>query len=127
LKADFREPLLDPTFGLIIHNAMGDPLLDLRSIHGGLRLGRVHGRVCVQGSIENLGLYPGRYLLSPFVMDSACRWDVDFVKLCCTLDVEPAGGPHGDLKLAAEWGKYWVPSDWKEIKRAPAVAEATAS
>jgi lipopolysaccharide transport system ATP-binding protein len=126
LKADFREPLLDPTFGLIVHNAMGDPLLDLRSIHGGLRLGRVHGRVCVRGSIENLGLYPGRYLLSPFVMDSACRWDVDFVKLCCTLDVEPAGGLHGDLKLAAEWGKYWVLSDWEEIEAtAGAALEAT--
>jgi len=49
------------------------------------------------------------------------------VKLCCTLDVEPAAGPYGDLKLAAEWGKYYVVSDWKEIESAqPARQDRTA-
>jgi lipopolysaccharide transport system ATP-binding protein len=124
LQADVTEPIVNPTFGLIVHNALGDPILDLRSLHGGLKLGRVSGRLSVQGSVDNLGLYPGRYLLSPYIMDSACRWDIDFVKLCCTLDVEPAAGPYGDLKLSPEWGKYWVTSEWKELE-APVAREAT--
>jgi lipopolysaccharide transport system ATP-binding protein len=123
MHVDFHRILLNPTFGLVVHNALGDPILDLQSIHGGLKLGRVSGRVSVQGSIENLGLYPGRYFLSPYL--SSGRRTLDWVKLCCTLDVEAAAGPHGDLKLDADWGKYWVLSGWKEIEPAHAAREAT--
>src|SRR5262249_57829004 len=101
------------------------PILDLHSVHAGLKLGRVQGRVSVRGSIENVGLYPGRYFLSPYLMDPARGRDVDWVKLCCTLDVEPAAGPFGDLKLAAKWGRYWVLSDWEKIEPVRVPREAT--
>ncbi len=112
ILAEFYEPLVDPCFGVLVHNAAGEPILDIRSSHAGLRLGRVKGIVGVQASVDNLGLYPGRYFLSPWITDSTCTRPVDWVKLCCTLEVHPAPGPHGDLKLEPEWGKYWVPSNW---------------
>ncbi len=110
---EFNQPIVDPVFGVIIYNSLGDPILDVRSYHGGFRPGRVSGRVIVQARIEMLGLYPGRYILSPWISDAAVSRDIDFVKLCCTLHVDPAPGPYGDLKLDPLFGKYWVQSYWQ--------------
>jgi lipopolysaccharide transport system ATP-binding protein len=110
--AEFYKPLVDPCFGVIVHNAAGEAILDLRSNHAGLRLGRVKGTVIVHAAVEKLGLYPGRYFLSPWITDSNYTHAVDWVKLCCTLEVYPAPGLYGDLKLEPEYGKYWVASVW---------------
>ena len=111
-EADFHIPHVNPVFGIIISTAVGEPILDLRSIHAGLQLGKVRGTWWSCAAVENLGLYPGQYLLSPWIMDAACRQDIDFVKLCSAIEVDPAPGPHGDLKLDRLWGQYWVPSRW---------------
>jgi lipopolysaccharide transport system ATP-binding protein len=113
LYAEFYQPIVDPIFGVIIHNSLGEPILDLRSTHSGFRPGRVSGRVSVQAQIERLGLYPGRYFLSPWISDAAVTRNIDYVKLCCVLQVDPAPGPLGDLKLDPLYGKYWVQSNWQ--------------
>jgi len=112
-RMEFYRPTADPTFGVIIHNTLGEPILDVRSHHSGFRPGRVSGQVIVRARIEKLGLYPGRYFLSPWISDSTAKRDIDYVKLCCALQVDPAPGPFGDLKLDSRWGKYWVQSDWQ--------------
>lgn len=33
---EFDEPLVDPCFGAVVHNAAGEPVLDIRSNHDGL-------------------------------------------------------------------------------------------
>jgi lipopolysaccharide transport system ATP-binding protein len=112
LHAEFYKPVVDPCFGVIVNSSLGEPILDLRSSHSGLRLGRVDGKVAVHVSVEKIGLYPGRYFLSPWISDAGVKHNIDFVKLCCSLQINPAPGPHGDLKLDPIWGKYWVPSEW---------------
>ncbi len=112
ILAEFSEPLVDPCFGIHVHNAAGKPLLDLRSIHSGLRIGRVEGGVVVHALVENLGLYPGEYLLSPWISDAACYYGIDSVKFCAKFRVLPAPGPHGDLRLDSRNGDYWVQSSW---------------
>lgn len=113
--ATLREAITDPMFGVIVSNAVGEPLLDLKSIHSNFQLGRVKDNIVVQAFIPKIGLYPGRYLLSPWITDSACRRNVDFVKFCCSLHVDPAPGPYGDLKLDPLWGKYWIESGWSVV------------
>ncbi len=112
LHAEFFKPMVDPCFGVMVHSSLGEPILDLRSSHDGLRLGRVHNKITVQARLENIGLYPGRYFLSPWISDAAVTINVDWVKLCCSLQIDPAPGPHGDLKLNLAYGKYWVQSNW---------------
>jgi lipopolysaccharide transport system ATP-binding protein len=109
--AECYEPLIDPSFGILVHDEAGDPLLDLRSVHDGFRTGRVKGSVVVQVSLNTVGLYPGNYLLSPWIAASGYG-DIDWVKHCCKLRVDPAPGPHGDLQLEPAYGKYWVASSW---------------
>jgi Wzt C-terminal domain len=113
LCAEFYQPIVDPVFGVIIHNSLGETILDVRSSHSGFRPGRVSGRVAIHARIEKLGLYPGRYFISPWISDAAVSRNIDYVKLCCALQVDPAPGPVGDLKLDPLYGKYWVQSDWR--------------
>jgi hypothetical protein len=67
----------------------------------------------VQATFENIGLYPGTYLLSPWITDSTCQFPLDWAKLCSRFRVDANVGPHGDLKLDPQWGKYWVASQWE--------------
>ena len=67
IHARFDVTLVDPSFGVVIHDFGGTPLLNMRSIHDGLRLGRVSGNIIVEMNIPRLDLYPGRYLLSVFI------------------------------------------------------------
>jgi hypothetical protein len=114
-EVEIYEPLFDPAFGVIVHSSAGEPMLDLRTIHAGVRAGAMQGTVLVEGTVRNIGLYPGRYLLSPWIMDAGCVRDIDFVKLCAAIEVTPKPGMHGDLKLDGLWGKYWVPSEWRVV------------
>jgi lipopolysaccharide transport system ATP-binding protein len=112
IEADIHESVLDPCFGVIVHDQAGNPILDLRSAHGGLRIGRAKGAVVAECSVANVGLYPGTYLLSPWITDAGVVSCLDWAKLCAKLHIYPAPGPHGDLKLDPKWGLYWVPSHW---------------
>jgi lipopolysaccharide transport system ATP-binding protein len=115
LSAWFSRPATDPTFGVIIQNAIGDPILDLRSIHSSLR-SRVNGKVTVEVVVDDLCLYPSQYWLSPWIADGPCKCDIDFVKCCTSLRITPRPKEHGDLKLDSQWGKYWVPSRWALVE-----------
>ena len=110
-RAEFKEPIVDPVFGVVIHDSLGNPLVDLRSAHQNLHTGRVSGFATVQVEVKDIGLYPGHYFLSPWITDSACKRNVDFPRLCCAFDVRPASAEH-DLQLDDAWGKYFVPSAW---------------
>ena len=115
----FHGAIRDPTLGMIVHNSLGDPILDMRSTHSAWRPGCLSGSVRLTVSLQELWLYPGRYFLSPYVTDAGCRTDIDYVKLCATMTIHPAPGPDGDLKLDSAWGKYWVPSTWQVEAIAP--------
>jgi hypothetical protein len=111
LRAEIKEPIVDPVFGVLVHDSLGTPLLDLRTIHSSVKLGRIQGPVNLQLRIDNVGLYPGHYFLSPWITDSACKRNVDFPRLCAAFDVQPMDTAV-DLQLDADWGRYFVPSSW---------------
>ena len=109
---EFHRAIVRPLFGVFVHTIAGEPLLDLRSSHDGLRVDKASGRVTVEAVIDEVGLYPGEYTLSPWVWDDNSRIDIDWVRHCCKLRVLPAPGLHGDLRLDPTQGKYFVPSSW---------------
>jgi lipopolysaccharide transport system ATP-binding protein len=113
IRAEFNRSIIDPTFGLIIHDAAGVPLVNINTLHQGLRLGRVEGNLVIEGMIPKISLYPGVYYLSPWIADSAVTRDVDFVRMCSDLNISTAPGLYGDLKLDSAWGKFFLSSDWE--------------
>ncbi|MBV9993712.1 MAG: ABC transporter ATP-binding protein [Caulobacteraceae bacterium] len=115
ISASFRAPIVDPSFGLIVQSAAGERLANVHSIQTGLRLGSVDGEIAIEGMIDHFILYPGEYLLSPWIMDSAHTREIDFVQMCAGLTVVPAPGPCGDLRLDPDWGKVHLKSRWRRI------------
>jgi lipopolysaccharide transport system ATP-binding protein len=113
MHIEFSTPLTNPIFGFIIHDASGIPISNSQSTHEGLYPGTVSDHLWVEVVFPKLTLYPGRYLLSPWISDSALRRDIDFPRMCAILDIHPAPGEWGDLKLNQEWGKVFFPSRWK--------------
>lgn len=111
LDAMYYQPLVNPSFEVIIHDAAGDPIVQLRSEHDGFRIGKIEDRTSVRGRINNIGLYPGRYFVSARM--SAGDRTVDFPRLCSSFQVIPAPGNFGDLRLNPKWGKFHMNSEWR--------------
>ena len=87
---EFNRPVTRPLFGLLVHSATGETILDLRSSQDNLhRLDRSSTHVTVEAVVGNIGLYPGEYTLSPWVFDHATQTDIDFVRHCCKLSCSP--------------------------------------
>jgi lipopolysaccharide transport system ATP-binding protein len=116
IRARLNTPLSNPVFGVIIHDAAGVPISNVESIHEGLYTGTMSDEVVVEAHFPKLSLYPGTYLVSPWIMDSARQRDIDWPRMCATFDVHPAPGKFGDLKLQQEWGKVLIPSQWKIVR-----------
>jgi lipopolysaccharide transport system ATP-binding protein len=115
IHARLTTTLTDPVFGVVIHDAAGVPISDVQSINEGLYTGTMSDEVVVEVHFPNLSLYPGRYLLSPWITDSARQRAIDLPLMCATFDVYPAAGKFGDLMLQQSWGKVFIPSQWKVI------------
>jgi lipopolysaccharide transport system ATP-binding protein len=126
MEVEFHEAVDGPTFGVLIRSMTGEPLVDLRSVHGGVRLGRVEGAVRLEATIPSLALYPGEYLLSPWVADHTQQRDIDWARNVVTLVVLPLEEGPDDLRRTGLWAKYWVPSHWR-IGPASVAASAEAS
>jgi lipopolysaccharide transport system ATP-binding protein len=108
----FNRPFTNPIFGIIIHDATGVPVSNAESIHDGLHTGTASDELMIEAYFPQLSLYPGRYLLSPWIADSV-RHDIDWPHMCAAFDIHPVPGKHGDLKLNQQWGKVFIPSLWK--------------
>jgi len=113
IHARCNTALANPVFGIVIHDATGVPISNIQSTHSGLCTGIIYDTVVAEVILTKLSLYPGRYLLSPWIMDSTTKRDIDFPQLCAALEIREAPGPHGDLKLHQQWGKVFIPSKWK--------------
>jgi lipopolysaccharide transport system ATP-binding protein len=112
MRARFDTPLTNPIFGVIIHNASGVVVSNVHTLHRGLLSGSISAEVWVEVNIQNLSLYPGKYLLSPWIMDSAFQYDIDYPRMCASFEITPAPGEFGDLKLTGG-GQVFIPSEWK--------------
>jgi lipopolysaccharide transport system ATP-binding protein len=112
MKVEFRQPVGPVFFAVLVHSASGEPVLDLRSSHDGLRVSGPEGCWTVEVAIDQVWLYPGEYTLSPYVYDDLRQIDIDWVRHCRRLSVASAPGKYGELKLDPKWGKYFVPSSW---------------
>ena len=68
------------------------------------------GHIIAEVVVDNLGLYPGEYTLSPWICDKGYTVNIDWVQHCCRLQV--LSGTYGDLGLDVQFGKYFAPSSW---------------
>lgn len=109
---EFYRPVARMQFGIFVHSGTGEGILELRSSHDGFYFDSSGRSVTVEVVLDRVGLYPGEYMLSPWVWDQNSPGDMDWVLYCCKLSVLPTRGAHGELTLKPEYGKYFVQSSW---------------
>lgn len=119
MKLRFKESVDRPQFGVKVHATDGTPILDLRTRHNGLDLLKADGEMTLRAMIPSLALYPGEYLLSPWVTDAADRV-LDWAQYVLKFNVLSRTCPYGDMRLSLAWGKYYVSTDWHVLNGAPA-------
>ena len=103
----------DAIFGILIHSTTEEPLLDLRNSDTLLTRQEYCGNVVVEAFIKTMNLYPGEYLLSPWISDSNSRVNLDYIRYCIRITVQPAVFEDKILKLDPAWGKFYAESEWK--------------
>ena len=119
MTVEFRRPVVQALLGIFLQSATGDPILDLRSSHEGLRFDRSEGHLTVEVVLDQVGLYPGEYSLSPYVYDEVRKIVIDRVPHCSRLWVGRGRGKYSDLTLDPNWGKYFVRSSWFILDPSP--------
>lgn len=112
IRIELRRPVRRAVVGITVHSTTGEQILDLRSSHNGETFDCNGEPLTVDASVERICLYPGSYTLSPYIYDRVTGIDLDWPQHCRSLNVIPASGSDGDLKLDAKDGKYFVPSSW---------------
>jgi len=116
MTVEFYRPVVRGALGVFLHSMAGDPILNLRSSHEGMVIDRSEGRMTVEVVVEQIGLYPGGYTLSPYVSDEVRKVYIDYVQHCSRLWILPAREKYRDLKLNPKLGKYFVPSSWSILE-----------
>jgi lipopolysaccharide transport system ATP-binding protein len=104
---------MEASFGILLATMMQEPLIDLRGADGGLAPRRLAGRVVLTAEVPALRLYPGSYLLSPWIADRMARTDVDHVRYCTKLGVTAPAGDRRRRTLDPSWGRIVVDSAWR--------------
>jgi lipopolysaccharide transport system ATP-binding protein len=112
---DFKEPVNNPLFQLLIESASGEPLLDLRSSQWGLHTGTLNGTSTVQVTIESLPLAPGQYILSPCVMDRSETYDLDYVRRSILLRVMDGSPYPSGVSVNPKKCRFILQNRWKQI------------
>jgi len=102
----------DASFGILIHSSAEEPLLDLRNSDTTPPGQEYHGYVLVEATVNALKMYPGEYLLSPWIADYSSRQNLDYVQYCSRITISPPVIEDRILKLDPAWGKIYEESAW---------------
>jgi len=102
----------DASFGILIHTAAEEPLIDLRNSDTTPPGQEYHGDVVVEAIVSTLKMYPGEYLLSPWIADYSSRQNLDYVQYCSRITISSPLFEDRILKLDPAWGKVYEESAW---------------
>ena len=116
---EFKDFVTDPLFQILITSMAGDNMLDLRSSHGRFQAGRVRGRYLVEMQVDHLLLAPGRYAVSPCVMDRSESNDLDFVRRASILTVSDVSPYPSGASVNPQMCQYVTVSSWREAPGSP--------
>jgi lipopolysaccharide transport system ATP-binding protein len=109
---DFCEPVRNPSFGILVHDALGEILLDLRSSNWTSVIGTFFGKTRVAATVRRLGLLPGHYLISLWVNNERETVDIDYVKTCGSFQIFDPGAAARKGRVDRAGAKFWAESEW---------------
>jgi lipopolysaccharide transport system ATP-binding protein len=102
-----HQPSDEPVFGLAIHHGNGFHINGPNSRFGGLPLGTLVGRGCVDYTIEALPLLAGNYVLTAAVFDTTITHAFDYHDQMYPFVVQTTS-------IAERWGSVYIPARWSQ-------------
>ena len=112
VTAHFPKEIKNPTFGVNIVTDTGVRVADCRTSHYGLSFGIVMGTVEYRMRIDVLTLYPRTYSLEPWLADSACLSDFDWVQNAVEFDVTSGPKFLAGANVNGKHGIAFIPTFW---------------
>jgi len=109
---EFYEPIAKPSFGILIHDSLGDVLLDLRSSNYVCFGDAVAGKRRITALAPRSALLPGHYMISIWVNNDRETEDVDYVKFCGSFEIVDNLAAARKGRLDRSGAKFWAPSEW---------------
>jgi lipopolysaccharide transport system ATP-binding protein len=113
---EFGEPIHNPRFGILVHDSLGEVLLDLRSSNHTRAIGTCIGKRHVTATVPRLGLVPGHYVISIWVNNERETEDIDYVKTCGSFQVFDADATTRRGRIDRAGAKFWAASEWTITK-----------
>ena len=124
VRAHFAARVVNPTFGVNFMTDTGIMVADCRSSHYGLNIGAVNGLVEYRMRIASLPLYPRTYVVEPWVADSGCLSDFDWVHNAASFVVTSGPNFMRGATVTSDHGIAHMRSDWSA--RALSIGEPAA-
>jgi lipopolysaccharide transport system ATP-binding protein len=109
----FHRTVENPTFGVNIGTDTGVRVADCRSSHYGVIAGVMGGDVAYVMRIPRVLLFPRTYYVEPWVADSGCRSDFDWVREAATFVVTSGPSFLGGENFTDEHGISYLVTEWK--------------
>ena len=109
---DLREPVRSPAFEILVHDTLGEILLDLRSSNCTNTIGTVFGKIRIAATVRRPGLLPGHYVLSLWVNNERETADIDYVKACGSFQIFAPGAAARKGRVDRGGAKFWAEARW---------------
>ena len=108
----FPRETLNPSFGINFVTDTGVMVADCRSSICGLKAGLVKGIVEYRMRIAAMHLYPRTYVVEPWVADTGCISDFDWVRNAATFIVTTGPNFVGGANVNSNHGISFIPTSW---------------
>ena len=112
-EIDSPVPMQSPVVGVLIHTASLEPVLDIRSSHSDTPLEIKRGSTRIEARVDRFGLYPGEYVMSPWVIDDDGAHTSDWLKHCTWLSCRSREAHGARMRVDRGFDRFWCPSIWK--------------
>jgi lipopolysaccharide transport system ATP-binding protein len=112
VRAHYPTPIQNPIFGVNIETDSGIVVADCRSSHYGLKFGTAVGIVEYRMRIDALSLYPRYYVVEPWLTDSACLSELDWVRKAAAFLVTSGPGFLSGANVNSNHGISFIPTSW---------------
>jgi lipopolysaccharide transport system ATP-binding protein len=113
-RVKFFSPSLNPTVGVNILTEQGVLIADCRSSHYGCKFGKMDDFHEFKMRIEKIMLYPGRYIVEPWIADTGVLSEYDWIKNAGKFTVISNPELLSGAIVDSEHGISYIPTEWEE-------------
>lgn len=103
------------TLGMYLHTEEGILVSDFRTNHMGFETNLKTGISSFDLNIDSVLLYPRTYIISPWIMDSYMKEDIDWVRYAAKFEIETSDFLGTGAHFTSEYGITHIIANWSRV------------